>query len=492
MAHIRNIKRCASLFACLSLGVLAGPVALATGAGATGPSPLAPYPASHVDFVGYGDGPGLGMGQWGAFGYAVLEHEPYRWILAHYYGGTTLTSADSQVAQDPVVSVDIDENDGHPVVVTSASAFSFGGYSFGAGQAARAVLTSGDWALSQAPSCASTTWTPVASGLVNPVAKPSSLAATASTSQVLSICEHGGAVLAVRGTVEAYHGPKGAVTLSILPLEEYVRSVISGEVSWSWGLFGASNWSPQGEPWGFQALEAQAVATRSYLAAELAAGGWAPYATTCDSYCQTYPGMADETSDLDLAVADTTGLVLGQSAPASQSASASPSAGGAQRRAGLTSGRYVVPAPGPPGLPPGEAPPGPPAPPGAPLVPVLAEYSASTGGYTGGGPFPGVIDSGDGICIKSHYYTCNPCHKWLASVPMNVVEKTFKSVGKLAAIDVTQRNGLGALGGRVETVEIVGTSGSVLVVPSAALEALLAASNPDHCASDWYGVSNGP
>jgi hypothetical protein len=75
---------------------------------------------------------------------------------------------------------------------------------------------------------------------------------------------------------------------------------------------------------------------------------------------------------------------------------------------------------------------------------------------------------------------------------MNVVEKTFKSVGKLAAIDVTQRNGLGALGGRVETVEIVGTSGSVLVVPSAALEALLAASNPDHCASDWYGVSNGP
>ena len=65
MAHIRNIRRCAAAFACLSLGVLAGPVVLAPGAAATPPSLFAPFPAPNVDFVGFGNGSGLGMSQWG-------------------------------------------------------------------------------------------------------------------------------------------------------------------------------------------------------------------------------------------------------------------------------------------------------------------------------------------------------------------------------------------------------------------------------------------
>src|ERR1035441_11045752 len=112
MTHIRNIKRCAALVACVSLGVLAGPVALATGAAATGHSVLAPFPAAKVDFVGLGDGPGLGMGQWGAFGYATLEHKSYRWILAHYYGGTTVWARTSVVSGDPTLSVHINEKQG--------------------------------------------------------------------------------------------------------------------------------------------------------------------------------------------------------------------------------------------------------------------------------------------------------------------------------------------------------------------------------------------
>ncbi|MGO9582392.1 MAG: SpoIID/LytB domain-containing protein [Acidimicrobiales bacterium] len=472
MAHIRNIKRCAALLACALLGVVAGPVLLATGAAATQPSVLAPFPASNIEFVGYGDGPGLGLGEWGAFGYAVLDHEPYRWILAHYYGGITLSSGGNLASGDPMISVDIDENDGQPVIVTSASAFSFGGYSFLGGQAARAVLSSGEWTLSEAPSCSSRQWAQVASQLVDPVATPSSLRPSATSGQVLDICEHGGADLAVRGTVEAYDAPNGAVTLNTLPIEEYVRDVISAEVSWSWGLFGGSAGSPQGQPWGFQALEAQAVATRSYVVAELAAGGWEPYATTCDSYCQSYQGMADEMPDLDAAVADTAGQILEQPAQAQPAQPAQ-----AQPAQPAQAAQPVQPQP---------------AQPAQSEVPVLADYSASTGGYTGGGPFPGVVDSGDAICIKSSYYTCNPCHKWLALVPVHAVERTFESVGKLAAVEVTQRNGLGALGGRVESIEIVGTSGAELSVPSYELEPLLARANPDHCASDWFGVVNGP
>lgn len=442
IAHIRNIKRCSAALVCVSLGVLTGPFLLARSAAATARSPLAPFPAPNVDFIGLGNGSGLGMGQWGAFGYATLGHQPYRWILAHYYGRTTLSPGDNLVSRDPKISVDLNENDGDPVVVTSGSAFSFGGRSFLGGQAVRAVLSSGRWTLSDATGCSSTKWAHVASNLVNPVAVPSSVQPSATLNQVLTVCEGNGVDLAVRGTVEAYDSPRGAVTLSILPVEEYVRSVISAEVSWSWGLFGGSDGSPQDHPWGFQALEAQAVATRSYLAAEVASGGWAPYATACDSYCQSYPGMANESPILNAAVTDTAGQILEQ--------------------------------------------------PGTPGTPVFAEYSASSGGYTGSGQFRGVVDRGDVVCIKSGYYTCNPCHKWWASVPVRSVEKTFPSVGKLAAVEVTQRNGLGSLGGRVETVEIVGTTGVKVSVSSYALGSLLAENNPNYCASDWYAVTNGP
>ena len=113
--------------------------------------------------------------------------------------------------------------------------------------------------------------------------------------------------------------------------------------------------------------------------------------------------------------------------------------------------------------------------PGTPATPVLAEYSASSGGYTVSGPFPGVVDRGDSVCIKSRYYTCNPCHKWWASVPVSAVEKAFPSVGTLAAVDVTQRNGVGPLGGRVETVEIIGTTGAEVSAAASALGALLGA-----------------
>jgi hypothetical protein len=426
-------------FAGATLGLVAGPVAAVTGPAAAARASMAPFPAADVDFVGFGDGSGNGMGQWGAFGYAALDHETYKWILTHYYGDTTLSLGNNQVSDDPLVSVDLNENDGHPVVVTSGSAFSFGGHAFRAGQAVRAALSSGRWTLSDASGCSSTKWLPVASGLVNPVAKPSSLLPSATDRQVLSVCEADGVDLALRGTVQAFDSPGGAVTLSILPVEQYVESVISTEVSWSWGLFGGSTGSPQGHAWGFQALEAQAVASRSYVAAELVSGGWEPYAIACDSYCQSYAGMANESTLSDAAVADTAGQIL--------------------ERNGL---------------------------------PVVTEYSASTGGYSYKGQFPAVPDSGDAVCIKSTFYTCNPCHRWSASVPVGKIVHAFPTVGKLAQVLVTKRNGLGALDGRAETVEILGTTGVKVSAPAYELESLLAAGNLNHCASDWYGITNGP
>ena len=117
---IRDFKLRFAAVGCALLGLVAGPLALPTGAAASPrlysrPS-LQPTSISSASATGLG----LGMGQWGAFGYAAVDHEPYQWILAHYYGGTTLSSADNLVSTDPLISVDLNENDGAPVVVTSA------------------------------------------------------------------------------------------------------------------------------------------------------------------------------------------------------------------------------------------------------------------------------------------------------------------------------------------------------------------------------------
>jgi hypothetical protein len=286
------------------------------------------------------------------------------------------------------------------------------------------------------------------------VAVPSSALSDATVDQVLTVCEGDGANIAVRGKVVAYDAPSGAVTLNVLPAEEYVRSVISAEVSWSWGLYGGTTAAPQAQPWGFQALEVQAVATRSYLAAEIAAGGWAPYATTCDSVCQSYPGMATEVGILTQAAADTAGQIVELAGtPATATAPASPA------------------------------------------TPVFTQYSASTGGYTSAdSPFPAVPDVGDSVCIQGPYFTCNPCHEWYAVVPVAAIESAFPSVGTLAAVTVTERAGPATLpfGGRALTIEIEGTSGTVVTTSGDALGALLAGNNPDYCSSNWYGVTNGP
>ena len=60
--------------------------------------------------------------------------------------------------------------------------------------------------------------------------------------------------------------------------------------------------------WGFQELEAQAVAVRSYVLADL--GGYGGYADTCDLTCQTYRGTEYESSASIAAANDTAGQVM--------------------------------------------------------------------------------------------------------------------------------------------------------------------------------------
>ena len=61
-------------------------------AAATALAALVAAPAAHADYVieGRGFGHGVGMSQYGAYGYALREGRDFRWILGHYYTGTTV------------------------------------------------------------------------------------------------------------------------------------------------------------------------------------------------------------------------------------------------------------------------------------------------------------------------------------------------------------------------------------------------------------------
>src|ERR687885_1527429 len=51
-----------------------------------------PTAAARADYViqGHGWGHGVGLSQYGAYGYAAREGRDFRWIVGHYFTGTTV------------------------------------------------------------------------------------------------------------------------------------------------------------------------------------------------------------------------------------------------------------------------------------------------------------------------------------------------------------------------------------------------------------------
>jgi SpoIID/LytB domain protein len=369
-------------------------------------SPAAAYPTATVSLEGHGYGHGYGMGQWGALGYALAGTD-YQAIVSHYYGGTSLR--DLAPSRDATtVRVAMTENDDNSVIVTSRSTFSVPAASLTvpAGQAVEMTPTGSTWSLRVGGSCAGP-WPPTAtrSAVTNPTAVPATnpgIGDPDTATQALQLCQ-GAGNLTLRGSIEATFNSDGAArTVNIVPLEEYVSGVVPNESPSGWGTIGAAG--PQGQRWGFQELEAQAVAARSYVMAGL--GSYGGYADTCDLDCQTYRGTLNESALSDLAVEDTEGQVME--------------------------------------FPDGDV--------------AATQYSASTGGYTNPGTFPAVPDAGDDVCVPG---ACNPNSTWTASVPVATIQSTWPQLGTLESIDITGRNGYGAWGGRVTTMTLVGSRADV-------------------------------
>jgi SpoIID/LytB domain protein len=397
------------------VGLVMGP-AVGRATGARGTALAAQTAPAEVALLGYGFGHGRGMGQWGALGDAAGLQWTYQEILDHAYGGTSLASN----AGNPDIRVRIDQNDGVDVIVFSNAAFSVEAagaptLSVPAGQAALFHLAGpGTWQVKRSGGCAGEGgWQTVETTSSPPEAVPAS-PETAQTpvSDLLQLCTTTGNWY-LDGSIEGAVGSSGQErTVNVLSLDAYLRGVVPSESPDYWGTLGSPG--PQGQAWGFQALEAQAVAARSYALSGLGELG---YADICDTdYCQVYNGVAtgvpnqdqvatvNEHTLSDLAVADTEGQVM-----------VWPS--GAIAR---------------------------------------TEYSSSTGGYSAGGAFPAVPDPGDKAAVAFG----NPWHPWTQTVPASAIEAAWPGIGTFEALDVLSRNGLGDLGGRVLQVEVVGSAGS--------------------------------
>jgi stage II sporulation protein D len=208
---------------------------------------------------GAGFGHGVGMSQYGAYGYAKHGFN-YDQILTHYYTGTTIGSTTDE-----------------PVRVLLRD--SVGSIAFrGANSACGATIKPGKSYVAKR--------------------KGSRVVLRSKKGRLIARC---GAVLTAtgaptvvvagkgtyRGSLEVRGSSSGLDAINVLDIEDYVRGVVAKESPASWPI---------------EALKAQAVAARSYA---LSSSGHGSFDVFDDTRSQAYGGVGAETAKTDQAVSAT-------------------------------------------------------------------------------------------------------------------------------------------------------------------------------------------
>ncbi len=223
---------------------------------------------------GAGFGHGIGMSQYGAYGYA-LEGSGYKGILAHYYKGTRLESAPGRP-----VRVLLQPNDPY---------IRFRGATSANGRALRSGITyvarrsgSGIRLRTSSGRRVATFASPLraSAGGDDPVRL---------LGPALNYISDG----LYRGTIEIRADGAGVTAINAIDLDPYVKGVVAGEMPSSWPL---------------EALKVQAVAARTYaLATRKTTGTFDQYP---DTRSQVYKGVVGESARSNAAVDATAGRIL--------------------------------------------------------------------------------------------------------------------------------------------------------------------------------------
>lgn len=202
----------------------------------------------------------------------------------------------------------------------------------------------------------------------------------------------GGTERAYRGKLRAAapsQGSQARDTVNRLRLEDYLRGVVPLEMP--------ASWSPA-------AVQAQAVAARTYAAYERAHPRAGHYQVCDTTSCQVYGGASAEHPASDAAIRETKG------------------------RARVVDGQ-----------------------------PAFTQFSASSGGWTSAGSRDYLVaqeDPYDG-------HDGNPVHGWSVTVTDDRIESQWPALGDLRKVEVLSRDGNGQWGGRVRSIRLTGSQGKV-------------------------------
>jgi stage II sporulation protein D len=222
---------------------------------------------------GAGFGHGIGMSQYGAYGYA-LEGASYPGILAHYYTGTTLSQAPTRAVRVLLQPVD-------PYIRVR-----------GATSVDGTELSSGTTYVARR-SGSSVVVRTAGGSRVGTFSAPARFEGAGEPLRLLGPALNGISSGLYRGAIEVLPDGGGVTAINAIDLDDYVRGVVAGEMPSSWPL---------------EALKVQAVAARTYaLATRKTSGSFDQYP---DTRSQVYRGVTGESVRSDAAVSDTSGRIV--------------------------------------------------------------------------------------------------------------------------------------------------------------------------------------
>ncbi|WP_433166325.1 SpoIID/LytB domain-containing protein [Kribbella sp. CA-247076] len=343
---------------------------------------IEPLAAADTTISGRGFGHGRGMSQYGAQG-AAIAGKSVRQILDFYYPETTIGKATGSIR----VRITADTTDG--IRVGAVNRLKVRDLKAGRVYTLPKASTRNQWSIDpygdhgtkvSSFNAKTRKWTlwKTFTGMTQFEGAP-----------VTGLVLPSGAVRRYRGALRAVDVSGAHLdTVNVVSLEYYLRGVVPREA--------LSSWRPA-------ALQAQAVAARTYSVFHRSRATRRAY-DLCDTIsCQVYGGYDSEKASTNTAIAATAGQVR------------------------LYQGK-----------------------------PIIAEFSSSNGGATASGPIPYQVMKPDGW--DAYPGNGNPNVTWTVTRTAAQLQSAF-DVGSIRSLRVLKRSGVGPGGGRTLTVEAVGSKG---------------------------------
>lgn len=387
--------------------VIALATAMSIAGAATSPPPayaeeyVPPSRDGTFTIYGHGFGHGIGMSQYGALG-AAKKGRNYTQILSFYYPGTV-----QHDVGDPQIRVHLTAYDTSSTITVGApndqpvTVTDLARNTVATGPATKyrvSIQPDSGLVVSYLDS-ASGKWIAF-KALSGPMQGP----ITFSNGGSMRVYSADGSARQYRGVIRIARVSTGSSVIAAindLDMQSYLYGVVPREMPDSWGRDALA------------ALQAQAIAARSYaLAVSSPSGLW----DICDtSACQVYGGQA---------LIDRTGAVTQLEGTFSQTA------------VNTTRGIALYDKDG---------------------DPAFTQFSASNGGQIAPGKKPYLIAQPDPYDTSA----IDPNTNWRVTISVASLEAKYPSIGQVRAIDIISRDGFGDFGGRISSLRLVGTLGTV-------------------------------